>query len=95
LFHQREKSVPDDRYLTEWTALLATRIEAIRWANYALLLSFRPSPPRVVDPRATQPGVRERAKFDGSVTNRQRRGHGTDKKPLRTREELGKVRVML
>lgn len=30
LFHQREKSVPDDRYLSEWTALLATRIEAIR-----------------------------------------------------------------
>jgi AcrR family transcriptional regulator len=30
LFHQREKSVPDGRYLAEWTALLATRIESLR-----------------------------------------------------------------
>jgi AcrR family transcriptional regulator len=30
LFHQPEARVPDDRYLTEWTALLATRIEALR-----------------------------------------------------------------
>jgi len=29
LFHQREKTVPDDRYLAEWTALLATRIESL------------------------------------------------------------------
>ena len=29
LFHQSEPRVPDDRYLTEWTALLATRIEAV------------------------------------------------------------------
>jgi AcrR family transcriptional regulator len=27
LFHQREARIPDDRYLTEWTALLATRIQ--------------------------------------------------------------------
>ena len=26
LFHQPEARIPDDRYLTEWTALLATRI---------------------------------------------------------------------
>ncbi|HET6736946.1 TetR/AcrR family transcriptional regulator [Mycobacterium sp.] len=30
IFHEREMTVPDDRYLTEWTALLATRIEAVR-----------------------------------------------------------------
>jgi hypothetical protein len=30
LFHHREKTVPDDRYLTEWTAILATRIETLR-----------------------------------------------------------------
>jgi AcrR family transcriptional regulator len=30
LFHQPEPRVPDDRYLTEWTALLATRIETLR-----------------------------------------------------------------
>ena len=29
LFHQSEARIPDDRYLSEWTALLATRIEAI------------------------------------------------------------------
>ncbi|HJT94596.1 MAG TPA: TetR/AcrR family transcriptional regulator, partial [Mycobacterium sp.] len=28
LFHQREARIPDDRYLTEWTALLATRIQS-------------------------------------------------------------------
>lgn len=30
LFHQSERGMPDDRYLAEWTALLATRIEALR-----------------------------------------------------------------
>ena len=30
LFHQPEARIPDDRYLTEWTALLATRIETLR-----------------------------------------------------------------
>lgn len=30
LFHQPNPRVPDDRYLTEWTALLATRIEALQ-----------------------------------------------------------------
>ncbi|MEE6140749.1 helix-turn-helix domain-containing protein [Mycobacterium sp. 050128] len=30
LFHHRNPRVPDDRYLTEWTALLATRIEALK-----------------------------------------------------------------
>ena len=30
LFHQPNARVPDDRYLTEWTALLATRIEALQ-----------------------------------------------------------------
>jgi AcrR family transcriptional regulator len=30
LFRQRENAVPDDRYLTEWTAVLATRIEAMQ-----------------------------------------------------------------
>jgi AcrR family transcriptional regulator len=30
LFHQPQARVPDDRYLTEWTALLATRIEALQ-----------------------------------------------------------------
>jgi hypothetical protein len=29
LFHQSELRVPDDRYLSEWTALLATRIETL------------------------------------------------------------------
>lgn len=29
LFHQPETRIPDDRYLTEWTALLATRIETL------------------------------------------------------------------
>ncbi|OBB96493.1 TetR/AcrR family transcriptional regulator [Mycobacterium sp. 852002-40037_SCH5390672] len=29
LFHQPHVRVPDDRYLAEWTALLATRIEAL------------------------------------------------------------------
>jgi AcrR family transcriptional regulator len=29
LFHQPEARVPDDRYLTEWTAVLATRIETL------------------------------------------------------------------
>lgn len=29
LFHQSEARVPDDRYLSEWTALLATRIEGL------------------------------------------------------------------
>jgi len=29
-FHQPEARTPDDRYLTEWTALLATRIETLR-----------------------------------------------------------------
>lgn len=29
LFHQPEARIPDDRYLTEWTALLAIRIEAL------------------------------------------------------------------
>lgn len=30
LFHQSNARVPDDRYLTEWTALLATRIQALQ-----------------------------------------------------------------
>lgn len=30
LFHQTDARVPDDRYLTEWTALLATRIQALQ-----------------------------------------------------------------
>lgn len=30
LFHQSDARVPDDRYLTEWTALLATRIQALQ-----------------------------------------------------------------
>lgn len=30
LFHQPNARVPDDRYLIEWTALLATRIDTIR-----------------------------------------------------------------
>ena len=30
LFHQPTARVPDDRYLTQWTALLATRIEALK-----------------------------------------------------------------
>ena len=30
LFHQSHARVPDDRYLTEWTALLATRIQALQ-----------------------------------------------------------------
>lgn len=30
LFHQSDVRVPDDRYLTEWTALLATRIQALQ-----------------------------------------------------------------
>ncbi len=29
-FHQPEARTPDDRYLAEWTALLATRIETLR-----------------------------------------------------------------
>ncbi len=29
LFHQSEARIPDDRYLREWTALLATRIETL------------------------------------------------------------------
>jgi AcrR family transcriptional regulator len=29
LFHQPEARIPDDRYLTEWTAVLATRIETL------------------------------------------------------------------
>jgi AcrR family transcriptional regulator len=29
LFHQSKTHIPDDRYLTEWTALLATRIETL------------------------------------------------------------------
>ena len=29
LFHQSEPRVPVDGYLTEWTALLATRIETL------------------------------------------------------------------
>jgi hypothetical protein len=29
LFHQPKARIPDDRYLTEWTALLATRIETL------------------------------------------------------------------
>lgn len=29
LFHQSDTRVPDDRYLTEWTALLATRIQTL------------------------------------------------------------------
>jgi AcrR family transcriptional regulator len=29
LFHQPAPRIPDDRYLTEWTALLATRIETL------------------------------------------------------------------
>lgn len=30
LFHQPNARVPDDRYLTEWTALLATRLQTLR-----------------------------------------------------------------
>lgn len=30
LFHQSDARVPDDRYLSEWTALLTTRIETLR-----------------------------------------------------------------
>jgi AcrR family transcriptional regulator len=30
LFHQSDPRIPDDRYLTEWTALLATRIQALQ-----------------------------------------------------------------
>jgi AcrR family transcriptional regulator len=30
LFHQPDARVADDRYLTEWTALLATRIQALQ-----------------------------------------------------------------
>lgn len=30
LFHQSSPQVPDDRYLTEWTALLATRIQTLQ-----------------------------------------------------------------
>jgi AcrR family transcriptional regulator len=30
LFHQTEAHIPDDRYLTEWTAHLATRIATLR-----------------------------------------------------------------
>lgn len=30
LFHQSDAGVPDDRYLTEWTVLLATRIQALQ-----------------------------------------------------------------
>jgi len=30
LFHESEPRIPDDRYLAEWTALLATRIDALR-----------------------------------------------------------------
>ena len=30
LFHQSQAGVPDDRYLAEWTAVLATRIETVR-----------------------------------------------------------------
>ena len=30
LFHQPKARIPDDQYLTEWTALLATRIEALQ-----------------------------------------------------------------
>lgn len=33
LFHQTEARVPDDRYLSEWTALLATRIETLGLAT--------------------------------------------------------------
>ncbi|WP_006241485.1 TetR/AcrR family transcriptional regulator [Mycolicibacterium tusciae] len=33
LFHQLEARIPDDRYLREWTALLATRIEALANEN--------------------------------------------------------------
>jgi AcrR family transcriptional regulator len=29
LFHQPDARIPDDRYLTEWTAVLATRIETL------------------------------------------------------------------
>jgi hypothetical protein len=29
LFHQPNARVPENRYLTEWTTLLATRIEAL------------------------------------------------------------------
>jgi hypothetical protein len=29
LFHESEPRIPDDRYLAEWTALLATRIDAL------------------------------------------------------------------
>lgn len=30
LFHQSDARVPDDRYLAEWTAILATRIQALQ-----------------------------------------------------------------